>query len=82
MKNALWHLKLGHVVDNRFRLLCTMFPFILYSKIDPCDICHLARQKKLSFSSCETHTNNAFYLIHVDIRGPYSTTFILGDSFS
>ncbi|KAL4038811.1 hypothetical protein IC575_002442 [Cucumis melo] len=42
-------------------------------KMSHCTICPLAKQRKLSFTSNNHLSSNAFDLIHVDIWGPFST---------
>lgn len=36
-----------------------------------CPVCPLAKQTRLPFSLSKSRTLNVFYLIHIDIRGPY-----------
>ena len=47
----------------------------------PCDICHYAKQRKLSFPHSLTHTSNIFDLLHADIWGPYVTPSISGHKY-
>ena len=42
-------------------------------KTSHCTICPLAKQRKLSFTSNNHLSSNAFDLIHIDIWGPFST---------
>ncbi|XP_073225735.1 uncharacterized protein [Cicer arietinum] len=44
----------------------------------PCDICHMARQKGLSFSINNHNAISVFDLVHIDIRGHFSTKSING----
>nr|KYP65402.1 Retrovirus-related Pol polyprotein from transposon TNT 1-94 [Cajanus cajan] len=46
----LWHLRLGHLSGSRLNLLHEQFPFISKHINETCDICHLSKQKKLSYS--------------------------------
>ena len=46
----LWHYRLGHLSDERIRVLRTQYPFISSEKIHLCDICNRAKQKKLPFT--------------------------------
>jgi len=43
-----------------------------------CDVCHLAKQKKLSFPNSISHIDKCFNLIHVDIWGPAPTPSMHG----
>ena len=49
------------------------YPFIdsIASKF-PCDSCHFAKQKKLSFNLSTTKIKDCFDLVHMDIWGPIS----------
>ena len=38
---------------------------------EACDICHLSKQKKLSFSQSFNKANASFDLLHFDIWGPF-----------
>lgn len=78
------------VSKSQFKLLSLQFPYIKYNDLSPCDICHSAKQRKLSFKLSESHSNKIFYLLHADIWGPYVIPslyghkyfFILVDDFS
>lgn len=43
------------------------------NKIIPCQICPLAKQRRLPFKSNNHLSENAFDLIHLDIWGPFHT---------
>lgn len=79
--STLWHFRLGHPSYERLRLLGDSFPFISCTQDHNCDTCHLAKQKKLSFSHSESVSNKAFELIHVDIWGPSPVTSMHGHRY-
>nr|KYP41351.1 hypothetical protein KK1_037277 [Cajanus cajan] len=63
----LWHYRLGHPCFDRSQAVSEMFPFIHCNKNHVCDICHIAKQRKLSFPLSSSFTTTIFELIHVDI---------------
>jgi len=40
------------------------------SRNEHCDLCHTAKQRKLSFQNSESCTVKCFDMLHIDIRGP------------
>ena len=74
----LWHYRLGHLSDERLRVLRTQYPFISSEKIHLCDICNRVKQKKLPFTLSTSKTTTLFYLIHMDIWGPCSINSMQG----
>jgi hypothetical protein len=49
-KTALWHFRLGHTSFARLELMKKLYPDIDVNKVDfCCDICHLAKQRKLPY---------------------------------
>jgi hypothetical protein len=77
----LWHFRLGHLSGKRLNDLHVNFPFISKHVDENCDICHLAKQKKLSYSPSMNRALNFFDLVHMDIWGPYSQTSIHGHKY-
>lgn len=69
----LCHLKLGHIPFSAMKNVCSksMSPFHFDST---CNICPLARQSRLPFSSSEISSKNIFELIHIDTWGPYKVS--------
>ena len=65
----LWHKRLGHPSDKRLEILRQRFDFI-NPKDMYCDICHMAKQRKLSFPNSDSYAANLFDLLHVDLWGP------------
>ena len=67
----IWHFRLGHLSGQRLNHLHKQFPFISMHHDEACDICHLSKQKKLSFSQSFNKANASFDLLHFDIWGPF-----------
>lgn len=67
----LGHHRLGHPSD----VVMQHLPFYCNKEQKTtmeCDICHLAKQTKLPFSSSITKSEDIFDLVHMDVWGPYS----------
>jgi len=58
---------MGHLSDERLNVLRTKYSYIPAEKPHVCDVCHCAKQKKLSFTLSKSHTANIFELLHMDI---------------
>ncbi|XP_019462962.1 PREDICTED: uncharacterized protein LOC109361889 [Lupinus angustifolius] len=77
-----WHSRLGHIPGNKMITMQTQFPFMKYNKsIDPCEVCQLAKQKRLPYPNSNTISIHAFDLIHVDIWGPISIPSTFGHRY-
>jgi transposase InsO family protein len=74
----LWHLRLGHLSHDRMQCMNKMYSYISVSGHVACDICQMARQRKLSFSISKNNAHAMFDLVHADIWGPFSTESIHG----
>jgi len=59
----------------------TKFLFVKYNKSIVCDVCHFAKQKRLSFVISTSKSKKCFELIHVDVWGPYSIPSIHGHEY-
>jgi hypothetical protein len=46
---ALWHFRLGHLSHSRLLNMKQEFPFVSVDSTSVCDICHLARHKRLPY---------------------------------
>ena len=68
----LWHYRLGHPSSSRLDLLVRDFPEMQASKVEHCNVCHEAKQKRKSFSLSNTTSMFPFELIHCDLWGPFS----------
>ena len=71
--DQIWHYRLGHLSNPRLDILkdkmkCTFSK----SYKNPCYICPLAKQRRLSFVSNDNKSSFPFDLVHCDIWGPYS----------
>jgi hypothetical protein len=58
-----------------------LYPNISIDNNVVCDICHYAKQKKLSFPTSHSIAKSNFELLHFDIWGPLSTTSIHGHKY-
>ncbi|XP_062081010.1 uncharacterized protein LOC133785811 [Humulus lupulus] len=76
-----WHTRLGHpslLVTNSLNKDLNFLPSTFSAR---CNICHLAKQKKLPFISQNNIAPVAFDLVHMDIWGPFHTISIEGFRF-
>ncbi|KAL2247832.1 UNVERIFIED_CONTAM: Retrovirus-related Pol polyprotein from transposon TNT 1-94 [Sesamum indicum] len=66
----LWHNKLGH----RSKDVMFDLPFKIYRNepLTCCEVCPLAKQNRLPFQLNENNSDTVFYLIHIDVWGPYN----------
>ncbi|KAK2406745.1 putative mitochondrial protein [Trifolium repens] len=78
---ALWHFRLGHLSAARLSLLHSKYPYISVDHKGICDICHLARHRKLPFPLSFNKAAHSYELLHVDIWGPIGTQSIHGYSY-
>jgi len=78
---TLWHFQLGHVSNKSLDIIKNKFPFVKYNKSFICDICHFAKQKRLSFPLSASKSKKCFDLIHVYVWGPYSLSSIHGRKY-
>jgi len=46
---TLWYFRLSHISNKCIDVIKNKFPFVKYNKSFVCDVCHFAKQKKLSF---------------------------------
>ena len=63
----IWHYRLGHVSSSRFHSLKQIDSTIILDHTNVCDICPLAKQRRLHFSVSLSNSNKSFDLIHCDI---------------
>ncbi|XP_075674989.1 uncharacterized protein LOC142644217 [Castanea sativa] len=68
----LWHSRLGHPSLAKLQLLKSFVNIDLTNKTSCWDVCHFAKQKRLSFPSSIHVTTAPFELIHCDLWGPFS----------
>ena len=79
-KDTIWlhHFRLGH---PSFGVLKTMFPSLfkgLSAEFFHCDVCELAKHKRVSFPISNERSSIPFYLIHSDIWGPSTIPNVSG----
>ena len=72
---------MGHPSASTLSILHKQFSDITVSPLFPCDACHFAKQKRLSFPVSTSSCNNIFDLIHVDIWGPFSVPSVQGHRY-
>lgn len=58
-----------------------LYPSIVHNNKDVFDICHFSKQKHLPFSSSLSHASTNFELLHFDIWGPISTSYVHGHRY-
>ncbi|GAU31769.1 hypothetical protein TSUD_22150 [Trifolium subterraneum] len=73
---ALWLFRLGHTSNTKMSLLQSVFPFIAVDNKGVCDICHLAKHKKLYYKVSMNKAYVPYELIHFDIWGPIASKSI------
>jgi len=80
-KNNIWHVRLGHLSNQRLAVMKQQHPCIQYNMNDCCDVCHKSKQKRLPFPESFSHASNVFDLIHTDIWRPCSTASLNGERY-
>lgn len=75
-----WHKRLGHPSYSRLDAISENLGITKYKNKGSayCHVCHLAKQKKLSFSSPNNICNSTFELLHIDLWGPFSVETVDG----
>ena len=72
-----WHLKLGHLSNAKLALMkfnkVSLHDFVNNFH---CDICPIAKQKRLPFNKSSHVSENCFDLLHCDLWGPFSVPTI------
>ncbi|XP_075650134.1 uncharacterized protein LOC142620692 [Castanea sativa] len=74
----LWHSRLGHPSLAKLQLLKPFVNIDITNKASCCDVCHFAKQERLSFPSSIHVTTTPFELIHYDLWGPFSIPTVDG----
>nr|AAD25646.1 putative retroelement pol polyprotein [Arabidopsis thaliana] len=77
---SVWHKRLGHPSFSRLDSLSEVLGTTRHKnkKSAYCHVCHLAKQKKLSFPSANNICNSTFELLHIDVWGPFSVETVEG----
>uniref|UniRef100_A0A2N9FQ69 Integrase catalytic domain-containing protein n=1 Tax=Fagus sylvatica TaxID=28930 RepID=A0A2N9FQ69_FAGSY len=75
-----WHCRLGHPSFSRMHFLSSFMPHVSHSCTDvhTCNVCPLAKQKRLPFPNNTHLSSQSFDLLHVDIWGPYHVPTVEG----
>lgn len=77
---SIWHQRLGH--SSTFVLEHLNFiSSKLHDESFPCIPFHEAKQQRFPFQNSESHSDDIFKLIHVDLWGLYKTKTITGASY-
>jgi len=76
--STLWHHRLSHTSDHILKHLSTKYSDITFHCSQPCDTCHFAKQKKLSFPHSNSKSSSFFELIHVDVWEPRAISSLDG----
>ena len=80
---SVWHSRFGHLYEKIRKLLSHKIPFHLSHDFSTsnCNICILAKFRKLSFIASNNVSASPFDLIHCDIWGPYKNPTYDGKIF-
>ena len=80
---SVWHSRFGHLYEKIRKLLSHKIPFHLSHDFSTsnCNICILAKFRKLSFIASNNVSASPFDLIHCDIWGPYKNPTYDGKRF-
>lgn len=74
-----WHKRLGHPSFSRIKRLPHLVSHVFDNNLTHCDVCPLAKHKRLPFPSNSQDTSSCpFELIHRDIWGPFQSQSIDG----
>jgi len=79
--NATWHFRLGHLSNQRFSMMHSLYSSIPVDNKVVCDICHFAKQRKLPYNLSTSTASSKFELLHFDICGPLSHSFVHGHKY-
>ena len=69
-KPYLWHLRLGHVSDDK--LHHCIYDVSSFHSNKECVVCPIAKHKRLHFPNSNNLSTHAFDLIHCDVWGPFA----------
>ena len=77
---SMWHQRLGHPSYSRLDVLSKSLGTTKHKNkgLAYCHVCHLAKQRKLSYLSPNNICNSNFELLHIDIWGPFSVETVDG----
>ncbi|KAL4334742.1 hypothetical protein GQ457_07G001270 [Hibiscus cannabinus] len=77
----LWHNRLGHPSKPRTKHFASLDSNVPIGAFDGCDTCHMAKHKRLSFPASSSFSESIFYLIHLDVWGPFPVKSAYGHSY-
>jgi hypothetical protein len=81
-KSALWHFRFGHTSHDRLEAMQKLYSDIVVNKDGfCCDICHLAKQRKLSYKLSTSRASKCIELLHMDLWGPFSVSTTQGHKY-
>ena len=63
----LWHFRLGHPSSGKLDLMNKVVPLVQCNKTVHCDICPVAKPKRLPFTSSTSISQFPFDLVHCDL---------------
>lgn len=75
-KSAIWNFRLGHMSSKRIAQMSKLYSSFEYDNNSTCDICHLAKQRKVPYHLSNFIASHNFELFHFDIWGPLATPSI------
>ena len=78
---SVWHSRLGHPSDAKISILKSVLPDLTAISSEICEICPLAKHKRLPFPFHNHVSEFPFDLIHCDIWGPYVVPTIAGHKY-
>ena len=79
--SSLWHLGLGHPSDAKLSSLKNVLSDVVCTFNKECEICPLAKHKRLPFPFLNHISEFPFDIVHCDIWGPYSVPTIDGHKY-
>ena len=77
----LWHRRLGHLSSSRLDFMAKNLLNFPFKSNNACDVCALAKQRRLPFSTSSISSVRPFELIHCDIWGPYRIASLSGAKY-
>lgn len=82
VQTKIWHSRLGHLSNAKLALMRDNNVLLFNNdKVFHCEICPLAKQKRLPFTSSSHISNECFDLIHCDSWGPFFVSTFDGCRF-
>jgi len=77
---SMWHRRLGHASLQRLDAISDSLGTTRHKNkgSDFCHVCHLAKQRKLSFRTSNKVCKEIFDLLHIDVWGPFSVETVEG----